>query len=144
MGAAMSLDRFVLPHSHAQRGLSDGFRETELALVAWGSWRRNDEPPNAPTGITTLARAIRQQAEGASQPGAPNDALIDFLTAVDRSVAGFVGIDARLIRIRWVYHPDWPREAICRRLNMSGSSYDRRLRGVRDAVRTAVGLDLVR
>jgi len=125
----------------ALRRLSSSLHQTEMALISWGRWKKHDEPPNAWNGVTTLARAIRQQVEGASQPGAPNIVLIDFLTDVDGVVATFKGLDSRIIEMRWVLYPDWPKSVICTRAGLPESTYDRRIRLIRDTVRDALGLD---
>lgn len=141
MGLAMTLDRYEVANDYAQRRLDERFHQTEEALVAWGKWKRTDGPPNELSGVTTLARAIKQQAEGASQKGAPNMLLLDLLVAVDHVMSEFTGIDAQLVRIRWVYHPNWAKESVRRKLGMSESTYDRRLRRIRETVRTRLGLD---
>ena len=137
----MTLDRYEVANDYAQRRLDAGFRQTEDALTAWGKWKRTDGPPNELSGVTTLARAIKQQAEGASQKGAPNLLLLDFLVRVDHVMSEFDGIDSQLIRIRWVYHPNWAKESVRRRLGMSESTYDRRLRKIRELVRERLDLD---
>ena len=137
----MTLDRYEVANDYAQRRLDAGFRQTEDALIAWGKWKRTDGPPNELSGVTTLARAIKQQAEGASQKGAPNLLLLDFLVKVDHVMSEFDGIDSQLIRIRWVYHPNWAKESVRRRLGMSESTYDRRLRKIRELVRERLDLD---
>ena len=137
----MTLDRFEIANDYAQRRLDERFHETEDALVAWGRWKRTDGPPNELSGVTTLARAITQQAEGASQKGAPNLLLLDFLVKVDHVMSEFNGVDAQLIRIRWVYHPNWAMESVRRKLGMSEGTYNRRIRKIRETVRTRLCLD---
>lgn len=115
------------------RRLDDALRRVDASLWLWASFKRRDRAPCDWPEEGPIARAMRQQIEGAAQSTAPK-VLPDRFLEVDAAVAKCKPIERRVLVVRYVIHPDNGKDFQRKRLHMSEGVWDRTLRSARITV----------
>ena len=115
------------------RRMNDDLKRVDASLWFWAGFKRRDRAPCDWPEEGPIARAMRQQIEGAAQSTAPK-VLPDLFLTVDAAVAKCKPIERQVLTVRYVMHPDNGKDFQRKRLKMSEGAWDRTLRAARITV----------